>query len=589
MKPATFLSACHATLWCGIVVLLLASCQHKPSAKGTDADTAAVQPRIVNIVHVCRHDDFRFEDSDSLFVATTRHHLEYLKQYGLTGTFLLQYDALVDPRYPALFKEHPESVAEIGTWWEFNQPHVEAAGLQWKGRFTWDSNANVGFSTGYTKEERTKLVDVYMQKFHDTFGRYPSAVGSWYIDAYTLSYMRQKYGIEVALICRDQVGTDGYTFWGGYWTGGYYPSKVNTYMPAQTKEGQIDVPVFRMLGSDPIHQYDNRLGDNGQGVVTLETISDLGGRNPEWVDYYFRAFVHDPCLGYAYAQAGQENAFPWDDVRKIMSASGKKIDAVQHGAKVGFGVQFPRIDSLRRAGLIRLESPTQTARWFKENYDLTPATSVSVLRDYKDGKDQTVWYNSRFYRANLMLSDGLFYFRDVHFFAEQVKSPYLDTPGTTSHFEFFTLPMVDGFRWKHELSDTIGLRPVVGSEGSYATPRLVWESVTDDQQQGSTSVLAKAETGGLYFKVTMYEDKIVIEGPQTPWTFVLRVPEAGKAPFRPQGEAASSLDAEFGGTAYRIDLQEGTFHASLKDGAFELALSPDDATGRIVIDCRVVK
>lgn len=33
------------------------------------------------------------------------------------------------------------------------------------------------------------------------------------------------------------------------------PAKSCLYMPAQTKEGQIDVPVFRMLGSDPIYQY----------------------------------------------------------------------------------------------------------------------------------------------------------------------------------------------------------------------------------------------------------------------------------------------------------------------------------------------
>lgn len=33
------------------------------------------------------------------------------------------------------------------------------------------------------------------------------------------------------------------------------PAKSCLYMQAQTKEGQIDVPVFRMLGSDPIYQY----------------------------------------------------------------------------------------------------------------------------------------------------------------------------------------------------------------------------------------------------------------------------------------------------------------------------------------------
>ena len=28
-------------------------------------------------------------------------------------------------------------------------------------------------------------------------------------------------------------GTDGYTLWGGYWNQAYYPSRLNSYMPAQ--------------------------------------------------------------------------------------------------------------------------------------------------------------------------------------------------------------------------------------------------------------------------------------------------------------------------------------------------------------------
>ena len=47
-------------------------------------------------------------------------------------------------------------------------------------------------------------------------------------------------------------------------------------MPAQTKEGQIPVPVFRMLGSDPIYQYDTSLGESAQGVITLEPVWEAG-------------------------------------------------------------------------------------------------------------------------------------------------------------------------------------------------------------------------------------------------------------------------------------------------------------------------
>jgi hypothetical protein len=49
-------------------------------------------------------------------------------------------------------------------------------------------------------------------------------------------------------------------------------------MPAQTAANQIPVPVFRMLRSDPIYQYDAANPGEGQIVVTLEPVykSDYG-------------------------------------------------------------------------------------------------------------------------------------------------------------------------------------------------------------------------------------------------------------------------------------------------------------------------
>ena len=48
-------------------------------------------------------------------------------------------------------------------------------------------------------------------------------------------------------------------------------------MPAQTEEGQIPVPIFRMLGSDPIYQYDDGLGQERQGVISLEPVYEKAG------------------------------------------------------------------------------------------------------------------------------------------------------------------------------------------------------------------------------------------------------------------------------------------------------------------------
>ncbi len=242
-------------------------------------------PRIVNIINFIRQLEPRDSKiSEEVLYETVHKQVELLKKYNMRGTFLLQYDALISPRYQSLLKEEMRRGTEVGGWWEITQPHVEAAGLEWRGRYPWDWHADVGFATGYMPKEREKLVDVYMEKFKEIFGKYPASIGSWFIDAHTLEYMHEKYGIVASCNCKDQYGTDGYTLWGGYWNQAYYPSRLNGYMPAQTQEGQIPVPVFRMLGSDPIYQYDTGLGHSIQGVITLEPVyGDAGGSENGYV------------------------------------------------------------------------------------------------------------------------------------------------------------------------------------------------------------------------------------------------------------------------------------------------------------------
>ena len=128
--------------------------------------------------------------------------------------------------------------------------------------------------------------------------------------------MYARYGIIASCNCKDQVGTDGYTMWGGYWNQGYYPSRKNAYMPAQNAANQIPVPIFRMLGSDPIHQYDKGIGGDHQRVVSLEPVYTSGGGDADWCKWYFDAFVDGAAMGYGYVQAGQENSFAWRRMRQ---------------------------------------------------------------------------------------------------------------------------------------------------------------------------------------------------------------------------------------------------------------------------------
>jgi hypothetical protein len=419
----------------------------------------------VNIINFIRQCEPRIDwITPDVLYQTVVSQAEIMKQYNLRGTFLLQYDALIDSRYQELLKSLPSEQFEIGAWWEIPQPLVEKAGYQWRGRYPWDWEAHVGFSTGYTPEEREKLADTYMADFKSIFGYYPKSVGSWFIDEHTLNYLYEKYGIVASCNCKDQIGTDGYTLWGGYWNQGYYPSKKNAYMPAQNAENQIPVPIFRMLGSDPIYQYDNGLGENVQRVVSLEPVYKGGGGNADWCNWYYSVFVEGPAMAYGYTQTGQENSFTWLRMEQ------------------GFNIQLPIIARLLKEKKIEVKTLGETGEWFRSKYPVTPPTSVTVLQDHTPKNLKTVWFNSRFYRANLLWEKGTLRFRDIHLFDEKVESDYLTQKGTSTQCIYYTLPVVDGFQWSTQ-EQIAGLRFKWMNRDSVAD-LMGGDPVVDDREEG---------------------------------------------------------------------------------------------------------
>lgn len=416
----------------GILAIFLCSSFIGSNKTQRKPGNVEAHPKIVNIINFvrdCEPRSGRDEITNNVLYQTVANQVNMMKKYNLKGTFLLQYDALIDPRYQELFKSLPAGSFEIGCWLEIPQQLVEKAGLKWRGRYSWDWYADVDFSIGYTPEEREKLVDVYMNDFKQIYGYYPKSAGSWFMDAHTLDYMYRKYGIISSCNCRDQIGTDGYNLWGGYWNQAYYASLKNYYMPAQHESAQIPVPIFRMLGSDPIRQYDMGLGTKMQGVVTLEPVYKNGGGDSTWVNWYFKEFLKGECMEYAYVQVGQENSFTWDKMAK------------------GFAIQLPLVARLRDEKKVRVETLAESGKWFREHYKVTPSTSVTVNNDLPGSDRKTVWFNSRFYRVNLLWENGTLRFRDIHVFNENLPSDYLTRKGTSTTCFFYTLPFVDGFSW----------------------------------------------------------------------------------------------------------------------------------------------
>lgn len=388
---------------------------------------------IANIINFIRAVEPRDPALD--LVKPVVEQIRLVEKHGLAGTWLLQYDALIDSRFVDLMKALDEK-QEIGAWFEVMQPLVEAAGLEWRGRpgYAWDWHTDCGFSVGYTPAEREKLADVFMEEFKRVFGRYPRSVGSWLMDAHLLGYLADRYGVVASCTCKDQWGTDGYTMWGGYYNQAYYPSRKNAFMPAQNASDQIPIPVFRMLGSDPIYQYDIQHTSNGQAVITLEPVycGDGGGGEPAWVDWFFKTIFATPSLSFGYTQIGQENSFGW-------LAMGD-----------GLTYQVERIAKLAEAGEVTVQTLGDSGEWFKSTYEVTPASALTALTDWRDEGRKSVWYCSRFYRVNFFWDELGFRIRDLHIFDESYAERYLTEVCTGHSCAYDTLPVIDGMLWSDD-------------------------------------------------------------------------------------------------------------------------------------------
>lgn len=386
--------------------------------------------RIVNIVNFVRGCISGY--SREQLLQPVIGEIEMVKRYNFPNTFLLQYDALITDDFVDIFKREADENMEIGIWIECVKQLVEAVGLPWRSKedVTWDWHIVPGFLLGYTQEERKLMIDELMRKFNEVFGYLPESVGSWMLDSWSVDYMSREYGVKAFAICREQYGVDAYTLWGGYSNQGYYPSKKNILCPAQTDENRVSTPVFRMLGPDPIYDYDDR--EYGlEGVPTLEA-AWIYGRSENSVDAMFNAHFEEECMDFGYVTLGQENPFSWSNTEK------------------GLTLQFKKLDKLVKENKVEVEKLADTGEWFSKTFKDNPTVSLVSNKDWLDNGIKSIWYNNPKYRANLLLEKDSLYFRDINVFDENYEERYLNTPCETPNGIQDNLPVVDGRLWKSD-------------------------------------------------------------------------------------------------------------------------------------------
>jgi hypothetical protein len=391
--------------------------------------------RCINIVNFIRAIEPRFKTD---LLLPVQKQMEIILEHNFPATWLLQYDALVSGPFVQYLKEHMAESHEVGFWFEMNEMHCRAAGVNWRGRpgYEWDHYPNVAFTIGYTAEERIKLADTAMNAFKKIWGKYPKSVASWNLDAITCAHLVDKYKVDAFAVCRDQIATDGFTIWGAP-IAGYYPSKTNVWSPALDLKNQINAPVFRMLGQDPVYYYKrNYKIPGGKTISAPDTMEPVwpSGQSETFVKEFFNMIAVEPTGQFAYAQLGQENSFPWNE------------------QEPGYAPQMAALAELRKKNLVHIETMGDSGRRFKKAFKTTPVQAQVQLADpfgNNDPEEKSVWYQSRFYRANLHFEGNLPYLRDLTVYSDSFPQPFL-TQATTSHdVEQKMPPVLDGYHWRN--------------------------------------------------------------------------------------------------------------------------------------------
>ncbi len=204
-------------------------------------------------------------------------------------------------------------------------------------------------------------------------------------------------------------------------------------------EGQLPVPMFRLLGPDPIYNFEQDVRPGLQGVYTLEP-SWIIGRDPDWLAWFFGCLAGEDSLGTGYAHVGQENNFLWENISP------------------GLKPQLALLKTLAQEGKVQVETMADTASHFTSTYRLTPPMTFQASQDWDRTRNLSAqWYACPSCRVGFLGEEGHLRIRDFFLYRQDYPSRYLDAAMTDARSTFDALPVLFPQSWIQET----GFRPFI--------------------------------------------------------------------------------------------------------------------------------
>lgn len=364
------------------------------------------------------HEGHIHTDNSFVTIVNPQRISEYTKDYltsfkaqlheveirELSATWPVTYDVLTKKDFVEALKNMDDN-QELGIFLEVTPDFAKAANVKYNESDSWH-RANSLFTTGYTQKDRIKLIDIVFRKFKDEFGYYPTSVGAWYIDAYSLGYMQKTYGITSTINMSDQYDLDGYQLWGTPWSVPYYPSKINAAIP-----GDLKVLVLRWAARDPLNGY-LKTTDREPSLFSLQDYG-LFGLPYTYYESLLKTFaLKSPHNAYGHVTVGLEGDLSLDLYQNM------------------FSTQLNILKNLENQGLVQVMTMQDFAKWHNKNVS---KVNIHVIESQDlTGKtnQRAFWIQTQYYRLGLMHNpeDSQTQILDLRIYPQDLEEPFYASP-----------------------------------------------------------------------------------------------------------------------------------------------------------------
>lgn len=391
-------------------VLILVFCWPKHLSAHSNTNSSNQFITIVNPVRVSTN------NPDTL--ASIERQYQILSSRKLPATWLFTYDVLLLPNINN-FSAVNNSSYDLGLWLEITPSLARDAGVTFVSSDSWHRAKSV-FLSGYLQPNRLKLIDTLFNKYYQLFGTYPTSVGAWWVDSYSLNYIQAKYHVTANLGVADQHSTDGYHVWGQYWAAPFYPSKFNTALPASSLDQKIDLVNLQWAPRDPIHGY-------GLDKASLFSSQDYYaiGKDEDYLGKLINTYGQQGSNSFGQFTIGLEGDMPAEG---YLGQYSKMLSTVQ-----ALSTKF-QITNMR-----------QFSQWYSQNNPGISEPYFTITRDLLGGDQSAIWFQSPNYRINFLYNqnDKTITVRDFRVFPTSFYEPYYQTPNTELDLYINTPSVID--------------------------------------------------------------------------------------------------------------------------------------------------